>query len=150
MDAFVATFVTAIRQALGGPLTAGNLGELNADQATLLAWDTMHEEVMDGGFVQLIHNGYGPYIFQNPFARALKKLWGMRELSKMVYDAHVLWLRHRQEIERDCSDEEFMAMFERFPEFDDLDDRFVEHEEEWTADIARHIDQNLEKFARIV
>ena len=43
-----------------------------------------------------------------------------------------------------------MALFEKFPEFDDLDDKFIENEEEWTDDIAHYIDDNLEKFAKIV
>ncbi|MBR2113212.1 MAG: DMP19 family protein [Prevotella sp.] len=91
MDAFVGTFVAAIKEAIGGQLTAENMGELNADQITLLAWDTLHEEVMDGGFVQLIHNGNGPFIFKNPLAKALK-LWGLRDLSKLIYNAHTLYL----------------------------------------------------------
>lgn len=148
MDAFVGAFVTAIRQAIGGELTAETLQELNSDQITLLAWDTLHQEVMDGGFVQLIHNGYGPFIFKNPFAKAVK-LWGMRDLSKMVYDAHSLYVKYHEQIERDCTDDEFMALFEQFPEFDDLDDTFVEMEEEWTEQIARYIDANIDKFASI-
>ena len=148
MDAFVQVFVSAIREAIGGQLTAENMSELNADQITLLAWDMLHEELMDGGFVQLIHNGLGEFIFKNPFAKAVK-LWGMRPLSKLIYDAHTLWLKYREEIEKDCSDEEFMALFEKFPEFDDLDDEFIENEEEWMDDIAHYIDDNLEKFATI-
>lgn len=149
MDAFVGCFVAAIKEAIGGELTAETLGELNSDQITLLAWDTLHQEVMDGGFVQLIHNGYGPFIFKNPFAKAVKQLWGMRDLSKLVYDAHTLYVKYHEQIERDCTDEEFMAMFEQFPVFDDLDDEFVEQEEAWTEQIARYIDANIEKFANI-
>jgi hypothetical protein len=150
MDAFIGVFTKAIHDAIGGDLTAENMGELNSDQITLLSWEILHEELMDGGFVQLIHNGYGPFIFKNPFAKALNKLWGMRELSKMLYDAHTLWLKYREDIEKECSEEEFMALFERYPEFDDMDDKFVENEEEWTSDIAHYIDDNLEKFATIV
>ena len=73
----------------------------------------------------------------------------MRDLSKLIYEAHTLWLKHREEIEKDCSEEEFMALFEKFPEFDDLDDQFVENEEGWMDDIAHYIDDNLEKFATI-
>ena len=142
MDAFLQVFVKATYDAIGGELTAETMQELNADQITLLAWNILHEEVMDGGFVQLIHNGYGPFIFKNPFAKALK-LWDLKELSKLIYDAHTLWLKHRENIEKDCSDEEFMALFEQFPEFDDLDDLFVEHEEEWTEDIAHYVDDHL-------
>ena len=149
MDAFLSVFVKAIYDSISGELTPETMQELNADQMTLLAWNTLHEEVMDGGFVQLIHNGYGPFIFKNPLAKALRQ-WGMRELSKLIYDAHTLWLKHRQEIEKDCTDDEFMALFEQFPDFDDLDDMFVEHEEEWTDDIAHYVDDHLDSFAKIV
>lgn len=148
MDAFVKVFVDAIREAIGGELTTEMMGELNSDQITLLAWEMLHEEVMDGGFVQLIHNGLGEFIFKNPFAKAVK-LWGLRDLSKLIYEGHTLWLKYREEIEKDCNEEEFMALFERFPEFDDLDDIFVEYEEAWMEDIAHYIDDNLEKFAVI-
>jgi hypothetical protein len=146
MDAFVGAFVHAIKETIGGELTAETLDELNSDQITLLAWDVLHEEVMDGGFVQLIHNGYGPFIFKNPFAKAVK-LWGMRELSKLVYDAHTLYVKYHEPLEKDCTDDEFMALFEQFPEFDDMDDEFVEKEEAWTEQIARYIDENIDRFA---
>lgn len=148
MDVFVGIFIKAIRDAIGGELTGETLQLLNSDQITLLVWDTLHDEVMDGGFVQLIHNGYGPLVFKNPFAKALK-IWGMRELSKLIYNAHTLYAKYGAEIEKDCTDEEFMALFEQYSEFDDLDDTFVEEEEKWTEQIAHYIDENIEKFAKI-
>ena len=148
MDTFVGCFVAAFKEAIGGELTGDNMSELNSDQITLLAWQTLHDEVMDGGFVQLIHNGYGPFIFKNPLAKALK-LWGMRDLSKLIYDAHTLYNKYHEQIERECDEDEFMALFEQFPEFDDMDDEFVEQEEAWTEQIARYIDNNIEKFATI-
>ena len=149
MDAFVAVFVQAVKQAIGGELSAQNMNELNSDQITLLAWDVLHAEVMDGGFVQLIHNGYGPFIFHNPFAKALK-LWGLHDLSKLVYDGRRLYDQYGCQIERDCTDDEFMALFEQFPEFDDMDDAFVDKEEEWTEQIARYLDEHIDRFATIV
>ncbi len=148
MDAFVNAVLEAIHHAIGGSLTADNMSRLNADQITLLAWEMLHDEVMDGGFVQLIHNGYGPFLFKNPFAKAVK-LWGMRDLSKLVYEAYPLYMKHRETIERECSDDEFMALFEQMPEFDDLDDTFVEQEEEWTAQIATYIDQHISNFVLV-
>lgn len=147
-DAFVGEFVKAIRKAIGGELTAATMSGLTSDQVTLLAWDALHEEVMDGGFVQLIHNGWGPFMFRNPVAKAFR-LWGLRDLSKLVYEAHTLYTKHGTDIEHDCTDEEFMALFERFPAFDDLDDAFVEHEEEWTAQIAEYIDRHIDSFADV-
>ena len=70
-------------------------------------------------------------------------------MSKLIYSAHTLYIKYGEQIERDCTDDEFMALFEQYPEFDDLDDTFVEEEEKWTADIAHYIDENIERFAII-
>ena len=148
MDCFLQVFIKAIREAIGGELTAETIMELNADQMTLLAWQTLHDEVMDGGFVQLIYNGYGPFIFKNPLAKVMK-LWGLKDLSKLIYDGHRLWLKYREQIERELSEEEFMALFEQFPEFDDLDDAFVENEEQWTSEIAHYVDEHIDRFVVI-
>ena len=148
MDCFLQVFIKAIREAIGGELTAETITELNADQMTLLAWQTLHDEVMDGGFVQLIYNGYGPFIFKNPLAKVMK-LWGLKDLSKLIYDGHRLWLKYRELIERELSEEEFMALFEQFPEFDDLDDAFVENEEQWTSEIAHYVDEHIDRFVVI-
>ena len=147
MDAFVDVFTKAINDSIG-QLTAETMGELNSDQITLLAYQTLRDEVMDGGFVQLIHNGYGPFIFKNPFAKAVKQ-WGLKDLSKLIYEAHTLYHRYGAEIERECSDEEFMALFEQYSEFDEMDDAFVENEELWTQMVAVYIDDHIGNFATI-
>jgi len=65
MDSFVQVFIDAINKAINGNLTLETMEQLNADQITLLAWNYLHQEVMDGGYVQLIYNGYGAFIFKN-------------------------------------------------------------------------------------
>lgn len=148
IDTFLKVFVDSTLDAIGGELTATAMTTLSADQITLLAYAILHEEVMDGGFVQLIHNGYGGFIFKNPFAKAVRQ-WGLRDLSKLIYDAHTLYVKYGRDIERECNDEEFMALFEKFPEFDDMDDAFVENEEEWTEGVARYVDEHIDSFATI-
>lgn len=149
MDEFIQVFVDGIYSAIGGELTQESIVELNSDQVTLLAYIILRDEVMDGGFVQLIHNGYGLFIFKNPFAKALKN-WGLKDLSRLIYNVHTLYVKYHAEIEKECDDDEFMAMFERFPEFDEYDDDFVENEEQWTDEIAHYIDSHIDKFAKIV
>ena len=63
---------------------------------------------------------------------------------------HNLYHKYGEEIERDCSEDEFMALFEKYPEFDDYDDTFVENEERWTSEIANYVDQHIDKFAKII
>lgn len=149
MDAFVRTFSDAISEAAGGTLNAEAMQRLNADQITLWGYTLLHDELMDGGFIQMIHNGYGPFFFKNPFAKAMR-LWGLHDFSKLIYKAQKLYTECGTEIERDCTDEDFMALFERFPRFDDLDDTFVEEEENIQAAVARYIDEHIENFATIV
>lgn len=147
-DEFVSVFIDAIKDSIGGELNADNMSGLNVEQTTLLAYDILHGEVMDGGFVQLIYNGYGAFMFFNPFAKVVRG-WGMDDLAALVNKAGRLYRKSREKIERECTDEEFMAMFEQLPEFDDLDDKFVENEERWTAEIAHYIDEHIDKFATI-
>lgn len=148
MDEFLQAIVDAIYNAIGGELTADTLQEINADQITLLAYVILRDTVMDGGFVELIHNGYGPFIYLNPFAKAMRN-WGLRDLYKIISETHRLFGKYRSEIEKDCTQEEFDALFEKFPEFDDYDDYFVEHEEEFTMEIAHYVDDHLDDFCKI-
>ena len=148
MDAFVEVFHRHIMDAIGGSLDEKNMGLLTPDQITLVAYMIFREEVMDGGFVQLIHNGYGPFIFLNPFAKAMR-LWGAKDFCNLVYDGRRLFEEYGDKLTRDCSDEEFMALFEQYPQFDDLDDKFVEMEEDVTATVARYIDENMDAFAKV-
>ena len=149
MDEFVKAFVDAIREAIGGELTAETMAELNSDQITLLAWDTLHEEMMDGGMIQLIHNGFGGFIFRNPTDKAFRN-WGIPDLGKLINKAHFFYKKAAAEVEQDMSDEDFMALYEKYPEFDDFDDAFVENEEEWTSRVAFYIDEHIENFGTIV
>ena len=148
MDAFVDVFYKHILDSIGGELNAQGMQQLQPDQITLLAYMIFREEVMDGGFVQLIHNGYGPFIFLNPFAKAMR-LWGSKDFCNLIYKGRKLFEKYGEELTRECSDEEFMALFEKYPEFDDLDDTFIEMEEEVTETVARYIDEHLDHFALI-
>lgn len=145
-QAFVDLFAQRTLESIGGELTADTMSLLMADQITLLAYQIVKREVMEGGFIQLIHNGYGPFIFHNPFAKAMR-LWGARDFSKLVYAARDLYGKYGEELTKDCTDEEFMALYEQYEKFDDLDDDFIDMEEEVTALVAHYIDEHLEDFA---
>ena len=54
---------------------------------------------MFGGFCQLIQNGYGGYIFDNPFAKVMR-LWGAEEFSKLVYKAKKIYDANRKDLEK--------------------------------------------------
>ena len=149
MDAFIGVFTGAYKKEIGGEMTAGTMSLLTGEQHSLLAYQIFRDEVMEGGFCQLIQNGYGGYIFDNPFAKVMR-LWGVGDLSKLVYAAKKIYDSHRDDLERERTDEEFMAMYEQYEAFDELEDEFLEKKEEYTALVAGYVDEHLELFAKIV
>lgn len=149
MDAFIQVFTDAYEQAAEGMLSAGTMSRLTAEQHTLLAYRIFRDEVMEGGFCQLIQNGYGGYIFDNPFAKMMR-LWGIGDLTKLIYAARKIYDAHRQDLERERTDEEFMAMYEEYEAFDDLEDEFLEREEGFTGQVAQYVDEHLELFAKVM
>ena len=136
MDGFLKVFVDRYLEVTGGEINEATMALLNGWQHTLLGYHFFREEIDEGGFVQLIQNGYGPYIFLNPFAKAMR-LMGAKEFSKLIYEAKRIYDEHRQELERECTEDEFMAMYEQYEEFDDLEERFMDMEEEVTETVAR-------------
>lgn len=150
MDQFLGTIIHAFKQQVGEEeLNVQAMQQLSADQITLWGYMILRDELMDGGFVQLIYNGYGPFFFDNPFAKAMR-LWGLHDFSKLLYKAKKIYDEHKADLTKERSDEDFMALFEQYPEFDDLDDEFVEEEENITSAVAYYVDEHMADFVEIV
>ncbi len=146
---FFEAVAKAVSTEINDCITQEAMAAMNTEQITLLAYKLLRDEVMSGGFIQLIHNGYGAFIFLNPFAKAMRE-WKISGVSKLVDRAHRLYTRHHCDIEEDMGFDEFMALYEEYPEFEALDDEFVENEERFTASVARYIDRHLEDFVVVV
>lgn len=146
MDAFLKVFIDRYLEVTGGVINEKSMPLLNGYQHTLLGYHFFREEVMEGGFVQLIQNGYGPYIFDNPFAKAMR-LFGAKDFSKLIYEAKKIYDANRADLEKDCTEDEFMAMYEQYEAFDDLEEKYMEEEEIITAQIAEYVDEHVEYFA---
>ncbi len=149
MDDFLMLFTDTYLEALGGDITNDNIEKLNGYQHTLLALRFFKEEITVGGFVQLIQNGYGGYVLDNPTAKSLK-LMGAKGFSKILYKAKDIYEKHRAELERETTEEEFMAMYVEFEQFDELEEKFFYIEEEETLIVAQYVDDNIEDFAEII
>ena len=165
MDEFIGVIVDAIKKGVGGELSAETMPKLTADQITLLAYIMLRDELMDGGFIQLIHNGYGPFFFRNPFDKAVRQ-WGekVQEITgvKGNEDTNLIGLcrllrrvrkcydKYHNQIEKEMSDEDFMALYEQLDVFDDFDDEFVSNEESYTEDVARYVDEHLLEMVKPV
>ena len=149
MDEFIQVFTHKYKEVIGGELTAATMPLLTGEQHSLLAYQIFRDEIMVGGFCQLIQNGYGGYIFDNPFARVMR-LWGADDFSKLVYQAKKIYDASREDLEKERDDDEFMAMYEPYEAFDDLEEAYFQMEEQVTALVAGYVDNHLELFAKII
>jgi hypothetical protein len=148
IDQFLNVFVQAYLKEIGDNLSAENMSKFNGHQHSLLALYYFCEEVRHGGFVQLIQNGYGSYIFDNPFAKSLR-IFGAEDLSKLIYKAKKIYDANKKELEKETTEEEFMAMYEQFEVFDELEEQFMEIEEEQIGKVANYVDENIKMFIEI-
>ena len=144
-DNRIEELVASYRQIIGEHLTAETMSRLNGNQLTLLAYSIFRSEMLQGGMVQLIHNGYGPFIFENPFAKAMR-LWEPKEFSKFIYAARKKKKKYAERLTVDCTDEEFMALYEQFEDLDEIDDEFIEMESEVTSHLCSFVEAHSDMF----
>ncbi len=132
---------------IGGSLNAENMNKLTANQHTLLAYRIILDEVMEGGFIQLIQNGYGPYVLDGPFAKVMKQEWNLRDFGNFMYDVKREYNRNREQLEADLTEEEFMALYEQQEAMNELGDDFLdEYQETVTPAIAAYVKAHEQSF----
>ena len=142
MDDFIGVIVDAIKKGVGGDLSAETMPKLTADQITLLAYIMLRDELMDGGFIQLIHG------------EKVQELTGVKGnedtnligLCRLLRRVRKCYDKYHNQIEKEMSDEDFMALYEQLDMFDDFDDEFVSNEESYTEDVARYVDEHILEF----
>lgn len=124
---------------IGGQLTDANMDMLSIDEHIMLAYRYLRDEVMEGGFIQLIQNGYGPYVLLGPFPMLMKKKLELKDFGKLLYNALHEYKIHREELEADKSEEEFMAQYEQMEKLNELGDDYLDDfEEEVTIAVAEY------------
>ena len=56
----------------------------------------------------------------------------------------------KKDLEKERTDDEFMAMYEQYEAFDDLEEAYLDMEEQVTTLVASYVDNHLELFAKII
>ena len=131
---------------IDGQLTDDNMNLLSLNEHCLLAYRYLRDEVMDGGFIQLIQNGYGPYVLLGPFPMLMKKEWGQKQFGQFLFDVAREYKAHRSELEADKSDDDFMAQYEQFEALNDYGvDYLDDYEETVTPAIVEHYQSLTDK-----
>ena len=136
---YLNTMTDQLIERIGGQLNESNMNMLSLNEHCLLAYRYLRDEVMEGGFIKMIQNGYGHYVLLGPFPMLLKKEWGMKQFGQFLFDVAREYKKHREELEADKSDEDFMAQYELFEILNDYGDDYLDdYEEIVTPQIVEH------------
>lgn len=145
---FLFLFIDKYHEMMADKSDADIAQRFNNSQHTLMAFNFLYGQVCNGGFLQLIQNGYGSYVFDSPFAEDIRT-WGAEGIADIVADAKTIYEKNRKELEKETTLEEFSAMYKEFTEFEPLDDRFYEVMNVEIERIKGWIENHLDDFAVI-
>jgi hypothetical protein len=125
--------------------------KLNISQQTFLTFYLIDGSMRIGdnrGFLQLIYDGYGEYVFEKPFAKIIKT-WGAIKISEIVEKAKSLYEKHKDKVEDAKTDKELSYLCSEITDFEMLDDEYMTVSDEETEKIKEYIENNTNEFAII-
>lgn len=130
-------------EALANPLheelykrqTFNFLDELPQVQQVVLAFDYIQNQAGQGGFIQLIQNGYISLLVT--VIEGLQAVDIAQEMVLLLDDVLKVYVLNREALDKETSVEEFSKLYEEFKEFEALDTRFDALKQETMADIIK-------------
>jgi hypothetical protein len=96
---------------------------LSPGQELLIRYDYVRMQVLQGGFIQLIQNGYINLLLAMP--EMLTQV-GAPEMAQLLDDVLKVYTLNADDLGKETSVEEFAKLYEEFKEFEGLDAHFTE------------------------
>ena len=143
---YIQLFIGKYHELLSSDPTGQIQNQFTAEQNILMAFNILDGQVCKGGFIQLIENGYGSYIFDTPLSDYLRD-WGASTTADVIDQAAILYYQKKDILEREKTLEEFVKMYQEHLEFEPLDDTFLQIIDRDREIIKDYIQRNLKAFA---
>lgn len=124
---------------------------LNNNQLVLFVHSALDREVNNGGFLQLIFNGYAEFVFEDFFIQSLRS-WGAASTSDLLESIKpaglqlVKELQNAGQFDEQRSLEAFSNLAEEHSEFDKFDDTYYEINEAEVKAIRDYVAHHLSDF----
>jgi hypothetical protein len=147
-DEYLYLLVEAYERLASPNAPLAKLDAFTNEAAILLLFSTLKEHVENGGFIQLIQNGYGPAIFDSPLGPDLAR-WGAIQTAALLDQARAIYQAHRAYLERPRALAEFSALYKEFTQFEPLENQFYDLAASQTASVRAYVAQHLRQFARV-
>ena len=96
---------------------------LSPGQELLIRYDYVRMQVLQGGFIQLIQNGYVNLLLSMPL---MLKQVGAVEMGQLLDDVLKVFSLNYEGLSKETSVEEFAKLYEEYTEFEELDARFAQ------------------------
>ncbi|WP_276134095.1 DMP19 family protein [Polluticoccus soli] len=122
------------------------MDELSEGQQLLLSYDYVRMQVLQGGFIQFIQNGYVGLLLNMP--EWLHQL-GAAEVSKVIDDVLKVYVLNRELLDKSTTVEEFAMLYQELKEFEQLDDSFQHLDADTVKLLAEYALQHPDLFAVI-
>ena len=96
---------------------------LSPGQELLIRYDYVRMQVLQGGFIQLIQNGYVNLLLSMPL---MLKQVGAVVMGQLLDDVLKVFSLNYEGLSKETSVEEFAKLYEEYTEFEELDARFAQ------------------------
>jgi hypothetical protein len=97
---------------------------LSPGQELLIRYDYVRMQVLQGGFIQLIQNGYIDLLLAMP--QMLTQV-GAPEMAQLLDDVLKVFSLNFEGLSKETTVEEFAKLYEEYTEFEELDAKFVQY-----------------------
>jgi len=99
------------------------LDDLSDGQQLFISYDYVRTQVMQGGFIQFIQNGYIGLLPSMP--EWLYKV-GADDMAKIIDDVLKVYVLNRELMDKKTTLEEFASLYDELKEFEIIDERFFQ------------------------
>lgn len=98
------------------------IDDLSDGQQLLLAYDYLRTQVVQGGFIQFIQNGY---IGLMPSMIEQLNMVGAFDMAQVLDDVLKVYVLNMDQLGRTTTVEEFARLYDEFKEFEGIDQRYA-------------------------
>lgn len=140
------TLVEPLHEKLYAVQSIDLLDDLSEGQQLLLSYDYVRTQVMQGGFIQLIQNGYVGLLADMP--GWLYKI-NAPEMAQTLDDVLKVYVLNRELLDRQTTVEEFALLYQELKEFEEIDERFARLNDETIVKMMEYATAHIDEFATI-
>jgi hypothetical protein len=119
------------------------LDELSDGQQLMLTYDYLRTQVLQGGFIQFIHNGYLGLL---PAMIAQLTAIGASEMALVLDDVLKVYVLNREILDKAETVQEFAQLYEELKEFEGIDERFNQLNKETIVTMLNYAVAHLDEF----